>query len=328
MNVELFERLAKQVCLHFKDTCRGCPFNEFRKSVDDPSCDSARKTHRKDAEIILATWIGGEDFVKTLGETEQEKAPETRREILQAADRCVCGDRDQEYGGLEDSFALIARLWEPIIEARCVSPGADVNVDAVAVALLMAELKIARAATNETHLDSWVDLAGYAACGGELTENEEKTGIGEPLTLEQLREMDGEPVFYKSLVENKSGWAIIRIVKLQKEWIIELHGMLQKVAIGKDTYAETWLAYAYPPARIEMDAWEPCGECEPNNLIMGQNFCENCGRPLTEEARAELKKRLKEVKMWVTQQSILTQRSSRRLFWNIGDTSKSAREKR
>lgn len=41
-------------------------------------------------------------------------------------------------------------------------------VDAVTVALCMAELKIARAATNETHMDSWVDLAGYAACGGEI----------------------------------------------------------------------------------------------------------------------------------------------------------------
>ena len=92
----------------------------------------------------------------------------TRAGILHEAERCVCGDRDQDYGGPEDSFALIASLWEPIIRARCVPPGTDVNVDALTVALLMAELKIARAATNEKHMDSWVDLAGYAACGGEI----------------------------------------------------------------------------------------------------------------------------------------------------------------
>ena len=105
-------------------------------------------------------------------EPETKKEPGTRREILQAAERCVCGDRDQNYGGPEDSFALIAELWEPIIRTRCVSPGTDVAVDAVTVALLMAELKIARATTNAGHLDSWVDLAGYAACGGEIATGE------------------------------------------------------------------------------------------------------------------------------------------------------------
>lgn len=174
MDAELFGRLAEQVCFYFEDTCRGCPFDGFRKSVDAPSCDSARKTHRKDAELILATWIGGTDYVKTMGEQEQQKEPETRREILQAAERCVCGERDQEYGGPEDSFALIARLWEPIIEARCVSRSGEITLDAVTVALLMAELKIARAATNTGHMDSWVDLAGYAACGGEIAANGEK----------------------------------------------------------------------------------------------------------------------------------------------------------
>lgn len=99
----------------------------------------------------------------------------TREEILNSAKKCVCGDRDKTYKGPEDSFALIARLWEPIIKARCVGPGADVCVDAVTVALCMAELKIARAATNETHMDSWVDLAGYASCGGEIAAGKIKT---------------------------------------------------------------------------------------------------------------------------------------------------------
>lgn len=175
MDKTLFEKLAKQVCLYVGDTCQGCPFYEFRKSVDAPSCTDAWRAYRKSAELVLATWIGGTDYVKTQGAQEPQKSPETRREILQAAERCVCGERDQDYGGPEDSFALIARLWEPIIKARCVGPGADVCVDAVTVALCMAELKIARAATNETHMDSWVDLAGYAACGGEIAaEMEEK----------------------------------------------------------------------------------------------------------------------------------------------------------
>lgn len=172
MDSVLFERLAKNVCGGLGIGCARCPFNGFREKHDAPSCAEAWRAYQKDAEILLATWIGGADFIKTLGEQEQKNIPKTRREILQAAERCVCGDRDASYGGPEDSFALIASLWEPIIRARCVSQGADVNVDAVTVALLMAELKIARAATNVGHMDSWVDLAGYAACGGEIASHD------------------------------------------------------------------------------------------------------------------------------------------------------------
>lgn len=167
MDSVLFERLAKNVCMGLGIGCARCPFNGFREKYDAPSCAEAWRVYQKDAEILLATWIGGADFVKTLGE-QKKKEPGTRREILEAAEKCVCGDRDDQYGSPENSFDLIAKLWEPIIRVRCVSPGADVRMDAVTVALLMAELKIARAATNVGHMDSWVDGCGYLACGGEI----------------------------------------------------------------------------------------------------------------------------------------------------------------
>lgn len=96
----------------------------------------------------------------------------TRGEVLDKAKECVCGDRDKIYKGPENNFALIAALWEPVIRESCVSPGADVSVGPETVALLMALLKLARAATNPGHLDSWIDLAGYAACGGEIASND------------------------------------------------------------------------------------------------------------------------------------------------------------
>lgn len=174
MDKTLFEKLAKEICEHFV-CCNDCPFSDISNAMKEKSCGKIWKDHQKDSELALATWIGGSAYVKTLGEKDEQKTPETRREILQAAERCVCGGRDQDYGGPEDTFSLIARLWEPLIKARCAGPGADVCVDAVTVALLMAELKIARATTNEMHMDSWVDLAGYAACGGEIAaEMEEK----------------------------------------------------------------------------------------------------------------------------------------------------------
>ena len=92
----------------------------------------------------------------------------TREEILDAAKACVCGQRELDYGSPEDNFSLIASLWEPYIRQCCVSPNADVCIVPEDVAMLMTLLKIARIATRTATADSYIDLAGYAACGGEI----------------------------------------------------------------------------------------------------------------------------------------------------------------
>lgn len=91
-----------------------------------------------------------------------------REEILAAAQKCVCGDREQDYGTPETSFRMIAALWEPYLRQKCVSPDADVTINAEDVAALMGLFKIARIATGHGKADNWIDLAGYAACGGEI----------------------------------------------------------------------------------------------------------------------------------------------------------------
>ena len=91
-----------------------------------------------------------------------------REKILEAAKGCVCGQREEDYGAPEDNFKVIAALWEPYIRARCVRPGTDVCIEPVDVAMLMALLKIGRIASGTGTADSYVDLAGYAACGGEI----------------------------------------------------------------------------------------------------------------------------------------------------------------
>ena len=91
----------------------------------------------------------------------------TREEILTAAKQCVCGEREEDYGTPEDSFGLIGNLWSTYL---------GVEISAKDVAVLMALLKIARIKTD-TKSDSYVDLAGYAACAGEIADKgkEEKT---------------------------------------------------------------------------------------------------------------------------------------------------------
>ena len=82
-----------------------------------------------------------------------------RESILQEAIRCVCGEREQQYGSPENNFRTISLLWSTYLE---------MDVTPVDVAALMILLKIARVASGHGKKDNWVDIAGYAACGGEL----------------------------------------------------------------------------------------------------------------------------------------------------------------
>lgn len=86
---------------------------------------------------------------------------DARARVLDAARQAVTVDRAATHGDLEDSFGLIAALW---------SADLGIALTACDVARLMALLKVARAKGNPGHQDNWVDLAGYAACGGALAE--------------------------------------------------------------------------------------------------------------------------------------------------------------
>ena len=87
-----------------------------------------------------------------------------RKEILESATKCVCGDREQDYGSPENNFQIIANLWIDYLTAK----GDPLDIDAKDVAAMLALLKIARIASGHAKEDNWVDLAGYAAGGGEI----------------------------------------------------------------------------------------------------------------------------------------------------------------
>ena len=96
---------------------------------------------------------------------EQEKI--TREYILREAARIVCGDRNAQYGEPEDSFRAIAEFWETYVREECVSTGAVVCIQEADVAMMMVLLKVARAIYG-TKADTYIDIAGYAACAGEI----------------------------------------------------------------------------------------------------------------------------------------------------------------
>ncbi len=82
----------------------------------------------------------------------------TRRECLETAEHMVNGDREHDYGTPEDNFKTIAGLWSAYLGKE---------ISSLDVAMLMALMKIARIKAG-TKPDSFVDLAGYAACGAEI----------------------------------------------------------------------------------------------------------------------------------------------------------------
>lgn len=137
---------------------------------------------------------------------------------------------------------------------------------------------------------------------------------GEPLTLEQLRQMDGQPVWVEDLRKSEnSAW---RLLYWDRGKYMVLLG---KSADGYilEEYGKAWVAYQYQPASIDREAWEPCGACKSGKItvhvpaframaVCNQNmdheafdltlqlkFCPVCGRPMAPEAWAELEKRLR-----------------------------------
>lgn len=83
-----------------------------------------------------------------------------REAILDEAKSLITGDRAQTYGDAHNTHARIGKMWGAILDTEDIAPDL--------VALMMGCVKIARAARTPEHKDSWIDLAGYAALGGEF----------------------------------------------------------------------------------------------------------------------------------------------------------------
>lgn len=97
--------------------------------------------------------------------TEAYKAD--RASILATASSHITKDRASTHGNAEDSFGSIARLWTAHFE-NSRKHIKNYAITATDVAIMMCLFKIARLEANQTHLDNWIDLAGYAGCGGEI----------------------------------------------------------------------------------------------------------------------------------------------------------------
>ena len=133
-----------------------------------------------------------------------------------------------------------------------------------------------------------------------------------PLTLEQLREMrENTEIIGPSVLSSWNG--------LMAYGVLDEHtddGICAVVGVGvwlkEKDYGKSWLAYAQQPAHIDREKWDGCEWCcdeilfdseamslellhplrDDNPQTVNPNYCPMCGRPLTEEAWAELERRV------------------------------------
>ena len=93
----------------------------------------------------------------------------TKEEILAEASRIVSRDRNLSHGDAFKNHAEIAEFWNIFLDGK-LQPMASITADDVA--LMMILLKISR--TNQGkkfNLDNFVDMAGYAAIAGEISDS-------------------------------------------------------------------------------------------------------------------------------------------------------------
>jgi hypothetical protein len=77
--------------------------------------------------------------------------------LKRAAD-LINGDRAKDYGDAYDNHQRVATMWSAIL-------GIKVSVRMVYLCLIA--LKISRLVKSPDHVDSWTDICGYGALGGE-----------------------------------------------------------------------------------------------------------------------------------------------------------------
>ena len=88
-----------------------------------------------------------------------------RGQILETAKSLTESQRNQVYGDPKDGMTCFARLVAAYLSGKyTAADGPITHVDGSVIACL---LKISRIAANPKHMDSYVDLAAYAAIAGE-----------------------------------------------------------------------------------------------------------------------------------------------------------------
>lgn len=143
-----------------------------------------------------------------------------RSDILTKALETVT-QRQQVHGKPENTFGAIAGMWSVYLSELI---GQEVELKDHQAAMMVGLLKVARSIKSPEHADNFVDLAGYAACAGELA--------GES-ALQQLTDMSQDLQDYRT----------------DEAWPVEQHGFptnivqeIEAIYWGKIPSEARWVA--------------------------------------------------------------------------------------
>jgi hypothetical protein len=89
-----------------------------------------------------------------------------RAEVLDKAKAAVA-DREGKYGHPRENFERIARRWNVHLQNKHGNLGRN-DLDADDVAIMLVDVKLARAESGVYHPDNFIDVAGYAALAAEI----------------------------------------------------------------------------------------------------------------------------------------------------------------
>ena len=95
--------------------------------------------------------------------------PESPREtLLEGAIQAVMMQRNNQYGPPTQDFERTAALWNTLFGGK--ADGRPFVAHDVAIAMIA--IKLSRITWSPEKEDSWMDIAGYTACGWECVVNE------------------------------------------------------------------------------------------------------------------------------------------------------------
>ena len=86
-----------------------------------------------------------------------------RESFLKEAGELINGQRAKEYGPARKNHKRIADIWSILLDKKLKEP-----ITPEEVVACMIGVKVARLAEDINKDDSWLDVIGYAALGGEI----------------------------------------------------------------------------------------------------------------------------------------------------------------
>lgn len=118
-----------------------------------------------------------------------------RKRTLDTAAQAILGDRNNTYGDPDQDFTRTAGMLNALGFRVLDADGNPVELGSHHFAIMMMCVKMSRLMWSPLHMDSWVDAAGYAACGAETAELQDRAAEprGVRYVRDRLRKMGVAP---------------------------------------------------------------------------------------------------------------------------------------